>query len=64
MYIINSRQVIYMDKFNNKKKFKIVDTIEYNGKYVDAASIRRKFAAAGVALVILAGMLVVPIFLI
>ncbi len=53
-----------MEKFENKKRFKIVDTIEYNGKYVDAASIRKKLVVAGVALVVILCMVGVPLFLI
>jgi hypothetical protein len=42
-----------MDKMNlmNKKKYTIIDTVEYNGRYTDVTTIRTKIVAASLVIV-------------
>ena len=53
-----------MEKYRNKHHIKIVDAVEYNGKYVDPSSIRNRIIAVGAVFLGVIGIISVPLLLI
>ena len=43
-----------MENSNIKKNNKIIETVNYNGKYIDASTMRAKIISAAIALAALA----------
>ena len=57
-------EVTIMEKYRNKHHIKIVDAVEYNGKYVDPSSIRNRIIAIGAVFLGVIGIISVPLLLI
>ena len=53
-----------MEKIDNKRSIKIIDAVEYNGRYVDASSVKKRLLAVGAVLLGVVGIISVPLLLI
>ncbi|MCR5557086.1 MAG: hypothetical protein K6F75_05950 [Butyrivibrio sp.] len=51
-----------MENSNSKKNDKIIETVNYNGKYVDVSTIRTRIISAAIALVALVSVGVIILF--